>query len=222
MLTFLLSSFASFVHEQHRPGIRCSPSAAQSSGIAQFLTCIALFIARYISFARNEVFGGTTAALKAMQIGGETALAGSGIFVLMEYMIQPLTPVLAYFAVEGVVRGVAAFETGEVVPTLPLAVAAWLHRRISDRRVEAAMGKRVPDEVEIVDSPDIKLRIRSCRPKQAWNNRITIFYRDELYELAEEQQADPPYRFIYLLRYQPSNKLVRGNYHYDPNEALLK
>jgi len=59
-----------------------------------------------------------------MQVGGETVLSGSVIVVLMEYLIQPLTLVLAYFAIEGVVRFVAAFVTGEIVPTLPLAAIA--------------------------------------------------------------------------------------------------
>lgn len=168
------------------------------------------------------MFGGTTVVLKAMEVGGDTALAGSGILVLAEYMIRPLTLALAYFAAEGSVRAVAAFVTGEIVPTLPLAAAAWLHQNRSDRRAESAMGERVADIIEIVDSADIKLRIRSCRPKQSWDNRITIFYGDELYEVAEEQQTGPPYRFVYLLRHKPSNKLVRGTCHYDPNEVLVR
>lgn len=220
MLNFLLGILASLVPARYRIRIHVRSGSAFTSGIAQFLICLALFIYRYISFARGEVFGGTTVALKAMQVGGETALSGSGIFVLMEYMIQPLTPVLAYFAIEGVVRAVAAFVTGEIVPTLPLAAGAWLHQRISDRRAEAAMGERVADTIEIVDSSDIKLRIRSCRPKRSWNNRLAVFYRDELYEVAEEQQGGPPRPFVYLLRYKPGNKIVRGTHHYDPNEVL--
>ena len=220
MLNFLLGNLASSLPARYRTRIHTSRAAAFTSGLAQFLICLALFIYRYISFARREVFGGTTVALKSMQAGGETALSGSGIFVLLEYMIQPLTVVLAYFATEGVVRFVAAFVTGEVVPTLPLAAAAWLHQPISARRAEAAMGERVADLIESVDSPDIKLRIRSCRPKRAWDNRITVFYEDELYEVAEEQQGEAPRRFIYLLRHKPGNKLVRGTYHYDPEEVL--
>jgi len=82
------------------------------------------------------------------------------------------------------------------------------------------MGERVADLIATIDSPDIKLRIRSCRPKRSWDNRLPVFYGDELYEVAEEQQGESPHRFIYLLRHKPGNKLVRETYHYDPNEVL--
>jgi len=220
MLSFVLGSLVSFAPARYRKRIHVSPGAAFASGTAQFLLCLGLFIYRYICFARSEVFGGTTVALKSMQLGGETALSGSGIFVLMEYLIQPLTPVLAYFAMEGGVRFVAALVTGEIVPTLPLAALEWQHQRISARRVEAAMGEPVADLIETVDAPDIQLRIRSCRPKRSWDNRITVFYGDGLYEVAEEHQGEAPHRFVYLLRRKPGNKLVRGTYHYDPSEVL--
>lgn len=220
MLTFVLGQIASLFPSRYRRWIQIAPSSAVVSGVLQFLTFLSLFIYRYLVFARSEVFGGVKAGLTAMERGGETALAGSGIFVLMEYMIQPLTFVLVYFTFEGLVRGVAAFVGSEIVPSLPLALMAWAHRKLDDFRAEKALGPRVPDEVEAIESDDVQLRIRSCRAKSTWDDRLTIFYLDGLYEVAGEERADPPRRFVYLLRLKPANKLVRGTYHYDPSEVL--
>lgn len=221
MLLFILGKFASLLPQRYRPWIQINASAAFASGIAQILLCLGLFIYRYLMFVQNNVFGGTAIELKAMQVGGETALSGSGLFVLAEYMIQPLTVVLVYFAFEGIVRATAAFVTGEFVPTLPLAIMGWLHGKIEEIRAERKLGKRVADEVEVLNSPDVKLRIDSCRPKRNWDHRITVFYGDELYEVADRLEAESPRRFVYLLRRKPENKLVRGTYHYHPEEVLL-
>lgn len=221
MLLFISGKFASLLPERYRGGMEIGASSALISGVMQLVLCLSVFIYRYALFAHNRLFGNGTVALKAAEVGGETAVMGSGSFVLAEYIIQPLTLALAYLAFEGLVRASAALVTGEIVPTLPLATIGWLHGKIDKVRAEIAMGKRIPDEVESVDSPDIKLRVRTCRPKASWDHRVTIFYQDKLYEVAEEQPGEPPRRFVYLLRYKPDNKLVRGIHHYDPDEVLL-
>ena len=83
-----------------------------------------------------------------------------------------------------------------------------------------ALGARVTDKVEPVESADVKLRIHSCRQKTDWDQRITIFYNEQLYEVAGTETGAAPRRYIYLLRPKPANKIVRGTYHYSPNEAL--
>jgi hypothetical protein len=222
MFPFLIGTFASLLPERYRTRIQTSSASALISAVLQFVVCLGCFVFGFLNFSRSEVFGGTTTALHAMEVGGDSALAGSGIFVLMEYMIRPTTLLLVYFLVEGIVRGVAAFLTGEIVPTMPLAVMAWLHGKLSYTKAERALGERVPDAVEALESPDVSLRIHSCRPKERWDPLMTIFYKDEMYEVAEEERGDLPRRFIYLLRRKPDDKIVRGIHHYDPNEVLLK
>jgi hypothetical protein len=219
VLLFISENFASLLPGRYRR-LQVSGSSALVSGAEQFVLCLGIFIYRYIHFAQNRLFTTTTVLMKAAEAGGDTAIMGSGIFVLLEYMIHPLTLALIYFIFEGLVRGTAALVTGEIVPTLPLAAIAWIHGKMDDVGSEMALGKRVSDQVKSVDSPDIKLRIESCRPKASWDQRVTVFYKDELYEVAEEQTGEPPHRFVYLLRHKPLNKLVRGIHHYDPDEAL--
>jgi hypothetical protein len=76
--------------------------------------------------------------------------------------------------------------------------------------------------VTVIGADDSKaeLRIASCRPKD-WNAALTISYEDHLYEVARSFEEAPPRRFVYLLRRAPQSKVVRGLYHYDPNEVLI-
>ncbi|HEY5163101.1 MAG TPA: hypothetical protein VII81_08820, partial [Terriglobales bacterium] len=69
-------------------------------------------------------------------------------------------------------------------------------------------------------SGDFALVIASCRPKP-WNNMTTISYEEKLYELAREAQAQPPRRWVYILRKRPESKIIRGAlYQYRPDEVM--
>ena len=228
MLAFLRGAFDSLWPKRYRPGTEVSPGSAIASGLIQLLVCLTGFIYRYFVFIGLDLFGARRTALHAVEVGGSSTgmpadvlLAGTGVLVLMEYLIQPLSLVLIYFTFEGLLRAVAAFITGEIVPMMPLVLVAWVHGKIGDAKAERALGERIPDLVEPVESPDIKLCIRSCRPKESWNHLMTVFYKDEMYEIAEEAPGNFPHQFIYLLRRKPDHKVVRGTHHYDPNEVLL-
>jgi hypothetical protein len=158
--------------------------------------------------------------LKAAELGGETAVMGSGTFVLAAYMIQPVTILLVYLILEGLVRFLAASITGETVPNVVLAIVSMIHSRVAGTASELAMGARVADQVESLNADDLKLRISSCRQKPQWDQRVTIFYNDQLYELAGTETGNAPRRFVYLLRLKPASKIVRGTYHYSPTEVL--
>jgi len=193
--------------------------------VTQLVLCLGLFIYGYLHFLQEQV--GAFAGI-LMKHGAEEAMAsegvqfGAGFLTLGEYLIHPTTWLLAYFALEGLLRALAAAITGEVVPTLPLALVAWVHTRVDARRAERALGPRVVDEVEArtAYSP-WELRIRSCRPKP-WTALTTISYEDQLYELMAVEPGDPPRRFVYLLRKKPEGKVIRGLHEYAPDEPLRK
>lgn len=75
------------------------------------------------------------------------------------------------------------------------------------------------DTVAPGESADHDLRVESSRPKP-WNQLTTISHNDQLYEVARELTGQPPRRFVYLLRKAPESKVVRGLYHYSPDETL--
>ena len=90
------------------------------TGAAQLLGCLAILGYRYPAFVRSQMSGGVgTAAMSSMEKGGETAVMGLGPLLLVAYLIQPLSLVLGYFMVEGVVRVTAAVVSGEELGTLP-------------------------------------------------------------------------------------------------------
>jgi hypothetical protein len=220
MVSLLAQQAASLLPRRYRGTIAVTAAAATISGVAQFVTCLGLFIYRYLHFANGQIFGGIEVARKAGEVGGETAIMGSGLFVLAAYLFQPLTIVLIYLTLEGAVRLLAANTTGEVVPNLALAGLSWVHTKLGNTASEMALGARVADKVEPVESAGVKLRIHSCRQKADWDQRITIFYNEQLYEVAGTETGTPPRRYVYLLRPKPASKIVRGYSQYSPTDVL--
>ena len=191
--------------------------------VAQLVLCLGFFIYGYLHFLQQHMGDLATTLIKH---GAEEAMAsegvqfGAGFLTLGEYMIRPTTWLLAYFALEGLLRALGAAITGEIIPTLPLALVGWVHTRRDARRAERTLGPRVADEVEAATAySPWDLRIRSCRPKP-WTALTTISYEDQLYELAAVEPSDPPRRFVYLLRKKPEGKVIRGLHHYRPEETL--
>lgn len=220
MLFLVLQQVACLLPRRYRKNVEVTAMSATTSGVVQLFLCLGLFIYRYLHFSGAQVFGNTRVMLKAAEVGGETAMMGSGIFVLAVYLFQPITILLAYLACEGALRLVAANITGEVVPNLLLSAVSLIHEKLGARASELAQGTRVADQVEMVQSADVRLRIRSCRQKPEWDQRVTIFYNEELYEVAGTEMGTAPRRYVYLLRPKPASKTVRGTYHYSPTEAL--
>ena len=228
MLTFLAGIVLSLLPERYRRWWEPASTlhfqrAAFVSGVVQLLVCFVLFIVRYLDFfvRRVQELGGAV-----IEAGHETALAsdtlqfGMGTTATLEYLIQPLTLLLIYWMVEGLVRLGAAALTDEILPLLPLYLVAWAQERAEKRRAEKALGPRVADTVERGEGKDYELRISSCRRKPSWDRLMTVGFEEEFYEVVKEETGRPPRPFIYLLRKIPPGKVIRGLHHYDPNEPL--
>ena len=192
------------------------------SGVVECVLCLGVFCFRYLWFLQYRVgeFADQLIHRGAESTMGATSVQfGAGTVTLGEYLIQPLSIALGYFAIEGAVRWIAALIHGEVLPTLPLQLISWGGLGIERGRHQAWLGEKVADEVLVGSGQDFALRIASCRPK-AWNGLTTISYQDQLFEMFQEEVAEPPRRFVYLLRKAPASKVVRGLYEYDPEEVL--
>ncbi len=192
-------------------------------GILQVFVCLVLFILRYLSFFQYRVgdIGERTIARGAESVlAAPAAQFGMGFTTTVEYLAQPLTLVLIYFTVEGVVRVTAALVTEEVVGTLPVHIIAWGQERWEAARAERALGPRVADIVEPMYSPDYDLRIFSCRRKRGWDRLMTVSYDAQFYEVLDEQPGKPPHHFIYRLRKSRPGRVIRTVHQYDPQEVL--
>lgn len=228
MTDFLLGLFLTMLPDRFRKRWSSNfagdiRTASVVSGLAQALSCVSFAAVRYYAFFNEQIrLTDERLILGAAQQGGDTAVRAMGIVFLVAYLFRPLTLVLAYFAIEGVVRMLAAVVTGEAVGTLPLYLIDYATAKAKDSAREAAMGRRVADEVREAPEGEQEwcLMIASCRPKPNWNELMTISYNNHLYEVARELEGEPPHRFVYLLRKAPQYKVVRGLHHYDPEEAL--
>jgi len=219
----LLSIVTSLLPERYRSRLTWAftlTGGAIISGALELVACLGVLLYRYIRFAdfrMNSI--PTHAVLGAAEKGGETAVMGMGLFLFAEYLLQPLTLLLAYFAFEGLVRAAAAVVSGEVIPTLPLQLVAMAHGRIAKAQHERDLGPPIEDLVS-PGAGDFALCIASCRPKP-WTPMTTISYEDKLYELARQEHAEPPRRWVYVLRQRPESKVIRGEiYHYHPDEVM--
>jgi len=196
------------------------------SGFAETVISLGLIILRYFAFYQWRMGTIADAALKGG--GGDEALAnmaaqfGMGFTTLVEYAFSPLTLLLVYFSIEGVLRLFAALSADECAGTMPLYLIAWGLDRAAKARKERRLGPRLPDEVQHCKGISYDLCIASCRPKPGWDRLITIEYEDQLYELFEEKKGAPPRPHIYQLRKLPPGKVIRGLHHYHPDEVLTE
>jgi hypothetical protein len=196
------------------------------SGLAETVISLGLIILRYFVFFQWRM--GTIADATLKRGGGDEALAntaaqfGMGFTVLVEYAFSPLTVLLVYFSIEGVLRLCAAWTVDECAGTMPLYLMAWGLDRAGKAWKEHQLGPRVPDEVQHCKGISYDLCIASCRSKPGWDRLITIEYGDQLYELFEEKKGCPPRPHIYQLRKLSPGRVIRGLHHYHPDEALTE
>ena len=202
-------------------GLVSTPGAV-ASGVVQMLACLALLIYRYVIFFESQFHAiPSDVVVGATEQGGDTAVRGLGLIILVAYLIQPVSVILIYFLFEGLLRLAAGVITSEVVPTLPLQLVAMAHARIIKAKYERELGPPVEDLVS-QGAGEFALCIATCRPKP-WTATTTISYETELYELAQENTAEPPRMWVYVLRKRPEGKIIRGEiYQYRPDEVMPK
>ncbi len=226
ILAFLFALPATLLPARYRPRTSLFDEfdirpAAMVSGIVQMAIIAVLWWLGYRHYVDLRVGGAKNVVVGMAEKGGETAIMGYGVYLLIEYCLLPQTLLLFYFLFEGGVRFVAAFVHGELVPTLPLVGVAALHTLLDKKRDERELPPLVIDKVERVDNPDCQLRIWTCRVRE-WNNLTTISYEDELYEVVRHEIGALPRPVMYELRRKPEGKIVRGLHHYSPDELLPK
>lgn len=124
------------------------------------------------------------------------------------------------FYLEGAVRLLAARSSGQVLPTLPLQIIAWIHNAEERKQVALQLGPVVPDKIERGEGKAWHLRVSSCRTKPHWHPYITIRFEGEFYQMFDEDISSGPRKFVYLLRKNPATRLVVVVYDYDPRDVL--
>jgi len=185
---------------------------AEISGLLEMAGFLALSVYRYAHFLvlrAHQLY-----PLAATNEG--TQLYMSGVLTV-EYIFQPLSLALIYFAAEGAARFGSAFLTDEVLPSLPCKLFALAFGWQKKKAREKSLGPIVPDRCEVWEDG---LRIACSRPKDGWRPSSTIAVAGEFYVVEKQEQAMPPRSFVYLLRKMPAGQILRGFSSYEPPHKI--
>jgi len=184
--------------------------AALISGLIQCFLCSALYAISFksqivdsMSRIGTLILDNQTSPINPMQFRLTTGVLG-----IADFMLQPLHLFMGCMALEGMVRGIAAFATHEALPTLPLYAISALHDRIDQARRKRELGPPIADEIQPAHDDSYDIRVLSCHPKVEWNPYISIRFREDFYVLAGEEVGQKPRPFVYRLRKNPTGRLV--------------
>ena len=227
VLTYILGPFIALLPTRRakplaeRLGINLY-RAAVVSGLAELILCVGFLVAWYFIFSHSFVEKQMAAFMRGQPQNPKDMVMfsyGLSTAVILAYYFHPLTLTLVFFSAEGFLRGLAALLAEDHVGTLPLVLINLVGEKVHGRAVQMREPP-IPDVVSRGgEKDDWQLRIESCRPRR-WDKLTTIGFEDQLYELAAKFEGTPPRPFIYVLRHLPPHKVVRGIYHYSPDEVL--
>lgn len=165
-----------------------------------------------------------------------------GFAALIIVVTHPVTWLILFFIVEGVVRLCGAF-TDTVLGVFPLYVADKIYSKIRGFEPPLPPGapvfekshvasyvdtmrdkimisrlRELPDELALTSqSSDEFLEIRSSRPKPDWDPPRVVRYEDRYYRLEEVARGSAPRPFIYKLRRLPAGVPGRTVIVYSPD-----
>jgi hypothetical protein len=151
------------------------------------------------------------------------AFAWSGSVVWLTWLLQPLTWLLFSIPLVGIARlvafGVSHDAVGEPVVWVVMRTAQGVHRLAGLVQRRHRFGPLRPDRVLHGRSGD--LVVLSCRPKPAWNERITIEIGEHFYRLqrVEERRDGTWWVHAHVLQEADPNEIFRGLIRYEPPSA---
>jgi hypothetical protein len=227
MLSYFLGPFLAFLPRRWRESLSMAASlhwrpAMILSGLLE--SSISLFALVYW-YSYSVTHWASDAVFSAIQHGAEIDPRALGFAGLAIVLLHPLTWLIMYFGLEGVIRLCAAF-TDTTLGTLPLFLADKIYlqlmrggnplaagannfsqshltssfRAVREKALTATLPQ-VPDELRFTTvGSDESLEIRSCRAKPDWTPPRVVRYEDRYYQLTECSQGTAPRPFIYTLR----------------------
>jgi hypothetical protein len=164
----------------------------------------------------------------ALRNGPERAVPGQaiGFSALVLWVIHPLTWLIGFFVIEGLLRLLAAAFTGQIFGTAPLAFADWCYGKVTGRPLEGdalhtlsataqyrSIVSAVREKLIVAGLPGIAdelleqsaggevfLEIHSSRAKAQWIPPKTVRSGDAYFRLEQLAQGNAPRPFIFRLR----------------------
>ena len=213
VLSYALGSIVSFLPPRYRP--RVDRSVGIVSGIVEIVVGEFLLILTAITWMQAK----TDVDFRTASVVAGSSVFGSGIFVLVEFWLNPLHLLFFYFIIEGIVRTLAALASHQVIGFGPLYIVSSVHDRIDKKRYERSLCPLVADEI-VRGEHDYDLKVYSCRPKLHWNPYMSVEFDGEFFQYFKEEYGALPRRFIYYLRRNPVGRTVVVIDRYQPDNVL--
>jgi hypothetical protein len=159
-------------------------------------------------FAQNQQWG-------YHLVGAHNAVQALGLYLIIaQYLLHPISIILAYLVLEGGIRIFAALLVNELIPSLPVVIFFKL----------LALTRR-QKTVALRDAVDVQKRygvimISSAAPKDTWTGSLVLAIKgpgiqEGWYELERKYLGSPPRPYVYIFHPAPSAKILRGYEEYD-------
>src|SRR5260370_18397268 len=230
MWRLALGTILSLMPGRWRAGLRLNEAIpwVRATVLSGFLESLLAFFALIDWYSHSVTTWAANALDSALRNGPERAVPGQAIefSALVLWVMHPLTWVIGFFVIEGLVRLLAAAFTEQIFATLPLAFADWSYGKATARPAEgdalympsgreqlqsivsivkgkiiAARFQEVADElVELSEGSEAFLEIHSSRAKAEWIPPKTVRIGDVYFRLEQLAQGNVPRPFIFRLR----------------------
>lgn len=247
MLTFVLGPFLALLPRRwrSRPSFQSADWRVPSilSGLGEFLLAVVAMVYWYSYSVTTWVSRGLDLAL-AGKAGPGVNEQEIGFMAIFLFATHPLTWLIAYFAVEGSVRCVAAAFAESHLGILPLFVLDTVFLKISGQggpsaaekggyaegnfssyvgalreKVRVSRTSSVPDELcAFQQGPEEFLEIRASRRKTDWTPPRTVRYQDTFYRLEDCSTGSGARPYRYRLRRLSAGVMSRTVLVYAPDE----
>jgi len=248
MLTFLLGPLLALLPKRWRRSLPFLTSPdwrvpSILSGLGEFLLAVLALLYWYSYSVGTWVSRGLDVAL-AGKAGPSVNEQEIGFMAIFIFSTHPLTWLIAYFAVEGSVRLVAAAFAESYLAILPLFVLDQVFLKITGRsgpsaaeesgfaegnfssyvgaireRVRVSRTPSVPDELcAFKEGTEEFLEIRASRRKPDWTPPRTVKYQGTFYRLEDCADGSGPRPYRYRLRRLCAGVMSRTVLIYAPDE----
>jgi hypothetical protein len=213
------------------------------SGIGESVIALIIIVNWYSYSVTHWAEDAVYAAIRA---GARIDPKTVGFAALALWAMHPLTWLIAYCGIEGMIRLVGAAFTENQLGILPLYVLDKITMKLSGRSEQGAARAAgyseahflsyagavrervvqgiadVPDELCFTGStPDEMLEIRACRRKTDWGPPRTVRYQDTYYRLEACSGGNALRPFRYTLRKLSAGVMGRTVLVYSPEETPI-
>lgn len=217
--TYLLGPIFTLLPRRWREKVfHATPNRLARAGtLSGILEAVLMLVGLVVWYSIYVTLAGSAISHSSSDAAGATERMG--LFAYIWFWLNPITWLIAYFGLEGVVRSTAALSTGESYGTLPLFLLERFFRRAT-RPPQVPALPLVSDEISSGDSTcDVK--IASCRAKADWKYPFTIHYGGAYFQVvADVHLGAGPRPYVYSLRRLPPGEIARGLKEYHPSDVM--